>query len=79
MPAHAARRLAAAVGQDAVVLLPESVFVEAAPDRVLFDVQDELGSALLELHDVRLDDRRNAVPAGAHARNSRSRRRCPPR
>jgi hypothetical protein len=56
-PAHAARRLAAAVGQDAVVLPPELVLVEPPPDRVFFDVQDELRVALLELDDVRLDDR----------------------
>ena len=48
-PPHAARRLAAAVRQDAIVLLPEFVFVEAPPDRVFFDVQDELGVALFEL------------------------------
>src|SRR5690606_13191134 len=45
--ADAARRLAGALGEDAVVLLPEAVLVEAAPDRVLFDVEDELGFALL--------------------------------
>ena len=51
-PAHAARGLAAAVGQDAVVLLPEAVFVEAVPDRAFFDVQDELGVDLFELDHV---------------------------
>ncbi len=39
---HAARRLTAAVRQDAVVLPPELVFIEAPPDRVFFDMQDEL-------------------------------------
>ncbi len=48
------------------MLLPELVLVEAAPDRVLLDVQDELGLALLELDDLRLDDRRDGVAAGAH-------------
>jgi hypothetical protein len=65
--AHAARRLAAAFGEDAVVLLPEAVLVEAAPHGVLLDVQHELRVALLELDHVRLDDRRDRVPAGAHA------------
>ena len=64
---HAARRLAAAVSQDAVVLFPEFVLVEPPPHRVLFDVQDELGGVLLELHDLGLDDRRNAVAARPHA------------
>ena len=67
---HAARRLAAAVREDAVVLLPEFVFVEPLPDRAFFDVQDELGVALLriELDHFRLDDRGNRVAAGAHPR-----------
>src|SRR4030095_4704125 len=42
-PADAARGLAATVSEDAVVLPPELVFVEPAPDGVLFDVEDELG------------------------------------
>ena len=44
-PPHAARRLAAAVRQNALVLAPELVLVEPLPDRVFFDVQDELGRA----------------------------------
>jgi hypothetical protein len=42
-PPDAARRLPAAVGQDAVVFPPELVFVEPLPDGVFFDMQDELG------------------------------------
>src|SRR5690606_22914116 len=66
-PTHAARRLAAALGQDAVVLLPEAILVEARPDRAFLDVQDELRVALAELDHARLDDRRDRVAAGAHA------------
>jgi len=36
------------------------------PDRVLLDVQDELGIAVLELHDLGLDDRGDGVAARAH-------------
>ena len=56
------------MGQNAVVLLPEFVFVEPPPDGVFFDVQDEFRVALFELNALRLDDRRNAVAAGAHPR-----------
>ena len=56
------------MGEDAVVLAPELVLVEAAPNRVLFDMQDELRAALLELHDLRFDDGRNVVAARSHAR-----------
>ena len=53
---HAARRLAVAGDEDAVVLLPELVLVEAVPDRVFLDEQDVLGLVLLELDDVVLGD-----------------------
>src|SRR5215831_2194031 len=66
--ADAARRLSTSVGQNAIVLLPKFVFVEAAPDGVLFDVQYEFGRVLFELHDFRLDNRWDAVAAGAHSR-----------
>jgi hypothetical protein len=65
--ADAAGRLAAAVGQQAVVLPPELVFVEPAPDGVLLDMEDELRVARLELDDVGLDDRRDRVAAGSHS------------
>ena len=55
------------MGQQAVVLPPELVLVEPAPDGVLLDVEDELRIARLELDDVRLDDRRDAVATGAHS------------
>jgi len=44
------------VGEDAVVLDPELVFVEAPPDRVFFDVEDEFGFAVFELDNFGLDD-----------------------
>ena len=62
-----ARRLAAAVDEDAVVILPEAVLDETPPDGSFFDVQDELGLALLELDDFGLDDAGDRVAAGAHA------------
>ena len=55
-PSHAARGLAAAVGEDAVVVLPETVFVEALPDGVLFNVEHEFGLTLTELNSARLDN-----------------------
>src|SRR5262249_51966697 len=58
---HAARRLPAAMADDAIVLLPELVLGKAAPDRVLFDMQDKFRVALFELNDIWLDDRRDAV------------------
>lgn len=48
------------------MLLPEPVFIEAAPHRVLFNVQDKLGLALLELDHIRLGDAGDRVAAGAH-------------
>ena len=48
-PAHAARRLPSSVDDDALVLLPELVLVEAAPHGVLLDEEDVLGVALAEL------------------------------
>ena len=65
--ADAAGGLAGALGEDAVVLFPEAVLVEALPDGVLFDVQDEVGLDVLELEDVGLADGGDAVAAGAHA------------
>ena len=64
--AHAAGGLSAAVGDDAVVLLPEAVLVEAAPDGVFFDVQDEFRLALFELDDVGLADAGHGVARGTH-------------
>ena len=41
---HAARRLPATVRQDTVIVSPELVFVEPAPDRIFFHMQDEFGA-----------------------------------
>src|SRR5690606_32648083 len=65
--ADAAGGLAGALGEDAVVLLPEAVLVEALPDRGLFDVKDEVRLDLFELDDFRLADRGDRIPAGTHA------------
>src|SRR5439155_27259129 len=65
-PSHAARRLAGALRQNAIVFLPKPVFVEAAPDRAFFDVEHEIRVNFFELKDVFLDDAGNGVPAGAH-------------
>ncbi len=54
--AHAARRLAVAGQQDAVVLLPEAVFGEAVELRALFDQQHEVGIALLDIQFAGFDD-----------------------
>jgi hypothetical protein len=75
---YAPRRLAASMRENAIVGFPEFVFVEPAPDCVLFDVQYELRGVFLELHDFGFDDRGNAVTAGAYVSN-RSRRRCLPK
>ena len=64
--AHPARRLTGAVGENTVVLLPEFILVEPLPDGAFFDVEDKFGVALFELNDIRLDDRRDGVAAGAH-------------
>src|SRR5262249_36889186 len=66
-PSDASRRLAPSVGKNAIVSAPEFVLVESAPDGVLFDMKNKLGSIFFELHDVLLKDRRNAVTAGTHA------------
>ena len=59
-PPHAAWRLPATMGHDAIVLLPELVFRKTPPDSVFFDVQDELGVALLDLDHATFDDRGDA-------------------
>jgi hypothetical protein len=64
--ANTARRLARAFGQNAIVLLPEPVFVEPAPHGIFFDVQDKLRLALLELDHIRFGDAGNGVAAGPH-------------
>src|SRR2546425_401948 len=64
----AARGLAAAVSQDAIMGAPEFVFVEAPPHRVLFDMKHKCRGVLFELDNVLLDDRWNAVAAGSHSR-----------
>jgi len=48
------------------VLLPEAVLVEALPDGVFFDMEDELGIDILELDDIGLADGGDGVAAGAH-------------
>src|ERR1700722_8088594 len=55
-PADAARGLAAAVGENAVLFFPEAVFIEAVPDRSLFDVENEIRLAFLKLYDIGFDD-----------------------
>src|SRR5438477_6118202 len=49
---HAARGLASALNDDALVALPELVLVEARPHRVLLDEEDVLRLVLLEGDDV---------------------------
>src|SRR5690606_20234978 len=66
-PPNTAWWLPAAVGDNADVLLPDSALVESTPDRSLCNVQAELGLALRELDDIRLNDRWNRISAGAHA------------
>src|SRR5262249_38918560 len=51
-----ARRLSGSMGQNAVVLFPETIFVEAIPDRAFFDMQHEFGLAFLELNHIRFDN-----------------------
>ena len=65
--ATSAGRLPRPVSQDAVVLLPEAIFVEAIPHRAFFDVQHELRLAFPELNHVRFDDGGKRVAARAHA------------
>ena len=67
--AHAAGGLAAAVGQDAIMLFPEFILVEPLPDCVFFDVQDEfrLAEFRVEGDDFRLDDGGDPVAAGTHS------------
>ena len=74
-PPHAARRLAAAVREDAVVLLPELVLVEPLPDRVFFDVQDELGLALLRTGSLPARRSRECCSRRSPCASNRSRRR----
>src|SRR6185436_5843073 len=54
---NAAGRLTSSMCQDAVVFAPESILVEAPPNRVFLDMKDEFCSVLFELHDVLFDDR----------------------
>src|SRR5262249_24718468 len=37
-PAHPARRLARALSPNAIMLLPESILIKTAPNRIFFDV-----------------------------------------
>ena len=53
---NTARRLSTTVGENALVLLPELILIEALPDRVLFNVEDKLGIAFFELDHFWLDD-----------------------
>ncbi len=48
------------------MLFPEAVFVEALPDGVFFDMEDELGFDIFELDDFRFADGWDGVAAGAH-------------
>ena len=64
---NAAGRLTSAMCQYAIVFPPEFILVESPPNRVFLDMQDEFCGALFEQHDILLDDRRDAIPAGAHA------------
>ena len=66
--AHPAGRLAAAVEQHAIGLLPELILGEAVPLRALLDEQDEIGGALQDLHVLGLDDRGDRVAALAEPR-----------
>ena len=61
-----ARGLAATVRENAIVRLPELVFVEPPPNGIFFDVKDEFRRVFLELHDVGFDDRRNTVATRSH-------------
>jgi len=54
--AYASGWLPASFGEDAVVFFPEFIFVEAAPDGIFLDVEDEFGGALFELDDIGFDD-----------------------
>jgi len=65
---HAARRLARAVGEDAVVLFPKAIFIKALPDGAFFDVEDKCGVAFfaVEFDHLGFDDRRNGIAARAH-------------
>src|SRR5258706_2682578 len=64
--AHAARRLAAAVSENAIVLFPESIFVEAVPDGSLFDMQHKVGVNLLELNNIAFGNARNRITPRSH-------------
>ena len=55
-PAAAARGLARAVGEDAVVLILELVIVEEVQDSAILHVEDELGFELPEMDEVPLYD-----------------------
>src|SRR5258706_10418512 len=63
---HPARRLAAAVSENAIVLFPESIFVEAVPDGSLFDMQHKVRVDLLELNDVAFGNARNRISPRSH-------------
>lgn len=64
--ADASGGLSGAFGEDAVVLFPESVFVEALPDGVFFYMEDELCFYIFELDDFWFADGGDCVAAGAH-------------
>ena len=61
--AHSARWLTTAFGQDAIVLLPEAILVEATPNGVLLNMQNELGITLLELDHVWFHDGWDGIAA----------------
>ena len=60
-PPYSARRLTSTVRENAVVLEPELIFIKPLPNRIFFDMQDELGFDILKGDSVGLDDRRDAV------------------
>ena len=64
--ADASGGLTGAFSEDAVVLFPEAVFVEALPDSVFFYMEDELGFDIFELYDFWFADGWDCVAAGAH-------------
>ena len=75
--AHAARRLAVAGEQNAIVAAPKFIFRQAIPLGAFFDEQDEVGGAFADLNIFRLDDGRHRVTAFPSWCNRRGRRRRP--
>ena len=64
--ADASGWLTRAFGEDAVMLFPESVFVEALPDGIFFDMEDEVCFDIFELDNFWFADGWDCVAAGAH-------------